>query len=92
MAKYFEKKVGIDAEQFDSSKPANQWPVGVQVNALSATGWSYGTLAEIQAPMGPGYVKIDGFPVRNLDYICTAGDGVKYNLNPTEFSIRFAIK
>jgi hypothetical protein len=90
MAKYVEKKIEIDADQFDASQNPGQWPAGVRVNAGSPTGYSYGTLAEIQAPMGPGYVRVDGFPVRNLDFIITDRDGIKYSLAPDEFNARYS--
>lgn len=92
MAKYVEKKIEIDAEQFDSSKPVGDWPIGVQANVLSPTGFSYGTLAEIQAPMGPGYVMIDGFPIKNLDFLVTDCTGKKYALSVEEFNKRFELK
>lgn len=92
MAKYIEKKIEVDAEQFDSSKSQSQWPVGIQTNALSPTGYSYGTLAEIQAPMGPGYVRVDGFPIDDFDFLITPSNGIKFVLNSTEFSARYTTK
>jgi len=92
MSKFSEKKNEVDAELFDSSKNISLWPVGIQVNSGSSTGYSYGTLAEKQAPMGPGYVMIDGFPIKNLDYIVTESSGAKYSMSPSEFNNRFIPK
>jgi len=91
MAKYTRKKNEVDAEQFDSSKTPSQWPAGVQTNAASPTGYSYGTLALLQAPMGPGYVMVDGFPVKNLDYIVTDSNGIKFVLSESEFNAWYSV-
>lgn len=90
--KYIAKTIEVDAEQFDKTKEPNLWPAGVQINATSSTGYSYGTLEEKQAPMGPGYIYIDGFPLKHLDYLVTDANGSKFFMAPDEFTKRFVAK
>ena len=62
MNKHKLKRNEYDAEQFRKSDPPQQWPQGVQVNDLSPTGYSYGTL--VVTPEGR-----DGFEVVDNDWI-----------------------
>lgn len=82
MAKYIPKDVRIiDAVQFDASVPPSNFPPGVQVNALSPIGYSYGTLADIGTPEIPNR---DGFELNDTDWIITESSGVVYRMTDTE--------
>ena len=84
VAKYKPKDVRIvDAVQFDAAVPPANFPPGVQENALSPTGFSYGTLADIGTPEIPNR---DGFEVNDTDWIITESSGVVYRMNNAELS------
>lgn len=84
MATYKKKQKEVDAEQFNSADNPNTWPDGVQVNALSATGYSYGTLEQVPADELPGETKRDGFEVQDTDYIVEENGSV-YRKIESEF-------
>ncbi len=85
MAIYKKKQKEVDAAQFLSANNPNTWPDGVQVNAGSATGYSYGTLEEIPADELPGETTRDGFEVSDTDYIVEETNGSVYRMIEAEF-------
>lgn len=56
----------IDADQFLSSLPEPQWPIGVIENIESSTGYSFGTLEITNVN---GVLQRDGFEIHNTDYV-----------------------
>lgn len=90
MAKYILRRILVDAEQFDSTKPSGAWPIGVQVNGASKTGYSYGTLNTVA--LGGGNVKIDGFPIAHLEYLVKFSDGTAIAMTKTEFDLNYEAK
>lgn len=90
MSKYKQKQKEVEAQQFLSTSNPNTWPEGVQENALSATGYSYGTLSEIPADENPGETTKDGFEIIDTDYIVENGGGV-YRMSEQQFLEEYEI-
>lgn len=84
MATYKKKQKEINADQFLGADNPNTWPDGVQVNALSDTGYSYGTLEQVPAGELPGETTKDGFEVSDTDYVVEENGSV-YRMNEDEF-------
>lgn len=83
MAKSKYKKIKgseVEAEQFDASAPEQQWPERVQVNAGSATGYSYGTLEPIIDEENQTAGR-DGFELSDTDWLIYENDVVTMTTN-----------
>lgn len=91
MALYKKKQKKVDAEQFNSAGNPNTWPDGVQVNPLSATGYSYGTLEQVPADELPGETKRDGFEVSDSDYVVEEKNGSVYRMIEAEFLEQYEV-
>lgn len=85
MANYKQKRKEVEADQFLSASNPATWPDGVQVNALSATGYSYGTLEPIPADELPGETTKDGFEISDTDYVVEEKNGSIYRMIEAEF-------
>lgn len=86
MAKYKlkSKNPEVDAEQFDSEDNPSNWPIGIQENALSVTGYSYLDLSTTTDP-DTGGEGVNGFEVETMDYLITELDGVVHRMSEADF-------
>jgi len=75
------KSALYDADQFISAEPMAQWPDGVIINENSSTGYSYGSLNMVPAPIGDGSVTQDGFEIASGQWIIKQSDSVVFLAN-----------
>lgn len=89
MAKFIKKDTEFESFLFDASRPKSEWPERCQSNVKSPTGYSYGTLEERTAPMGPGNIIIDGIAIPAQCRIVFDKNGIPYYESDEEFNKKF---
>jgi hypothetical protein len=89
--RFFRKKNFVDAWFVDLSKP-ELWPAKVALNAASPTGLAYGSLAETEADLGVGWVRVDGIPLQDKTWLVIDNNGTPENLTDEDFQKFFIIE
>lgn len=79
----------INADFFDKSKPVNEWPAGIIVNAKSKSGYSYKTMNELPT-LEPGNKRIDGFGMPDKHWLLVDNIGNAWIENDDDFKKKYS--